>query len=289
MCCSYCKPLAHDFDIPNIRSHVVHIVKHVRNNHQAAAAFKQAGGSKLVLPIETRWNSIGDCLESYLKNWPVLASIDLSENIAAKVQDLNIRRNAEDMLRRMKPISAALSQLESNSCKISDAVVIWKNMRVKLNEIPLSTTDKQNIKKRSTQVMTDYHFLAFLLNPRNVGKECLSEDEESRAMEVAENEYPTLLSIITNLKTKSPPFNKSYLFSDSMLKNTSTSSWWKALQNKIDREDLGTILALLNATASSASVERVFSTFGLVHSQLRNKLGIEKGGKLVFLHKLLNQ
>ena len=38
---------------------------------------------------------------------------------------------------------------------------------------------------------------------------------------------------------------------------------------------------------SSASVERVFSTFGFVHSKVRNRLGIENAGKLVFLHKLL--
>ena len=36
------------------------------------------------------------------------------------------------------------------------------------------------------------------------------------------------------------------------------------------------------ACASSASIERVFSTFGLVHSKLRNRLGIEKAAKLVF-------
>jgi len=46
---------------------------------------------------------------------------------------------------------------------------------------------------------------------------------------------------------------------------------------------------LLTATASSAGVERVFSSFGLVHSKLRNGLGVEKAGKLVFLFKLLNK
>jgi hypothetical protein len=46
---------------------------------------------------------------------------------------------------------------------------------------------------------------------------------------------------------------------------------------------------LLTATGSSAGVERVFSSFGLVHSKLRNRLGIAKAGKLVFLFKLLNK
>ena len=44
----------------------------------------------------------------------------------------------------------------------------------------------------------------------------------------------------------------------------------------------------MTAVASSAGVERVFSSFGFVHSKVRNRLGIEKGGKLVFMYKLLN-
>ena len=46
---------------------------------------------------------------------------------------------------------------------------------------------------------------------------------------------------------------------------------------------------LLTATVSSAGVKRVFSSFSLVHSNLRNRLGVEKAGKLVFLFKVMNK
>ena len=36
-------------------------------------------------------------------------------------------------------------------------------------------------------------------------------------------------------------------------------------------------------------LERIFSRFGLVHSKIRNKLGVEKAAKLVFLYKVLNK
>ena len=86
--------LAHDIDIPNAKSHVIQIVKHVKNTHYAAAIYKEAGGNKLVLPVETRWNSVSECLESYLKKWPILLSIDLEPAIASKVMDMSIKRNA---------------------------------------------------------------------------------------------------------------------------------------------------------------------------------------------------
>ena len=40
---------------------------------------------------------------------------------------------------------------------------------------------------------------------------------------------------------------------------------------------------LITAKSSTASVERLFSTFGTVHSKLWNRLGVEKALKLVFI------
>jgi len=45
----------------------------------------------------------------------------------------------------------------------------------------------------------------------------------------------------------------------------------------------------LTATGSSAAVERFFSSFGIIHSKLRNRLGIEEAGNLMFLLKLRNR
>ena len=47
------------------------------------------------------------------------------------------------------------------------------------------------------------------------------------------------------------------------------------------------IIHLLSSPASSASVERVFSSFGLVHTKLRNRLGVERAAKLVFCYRML--
>ena len=55
----------------------------------------------------------------------------------------------------------------------------------------------------------------------------------------------------------------------------------------VKTEILSLINTLMNAIASSASIERVFCTFGLVHSKIRNRLGVEKASKLVFLHRVL--
>lgn len=41
-------------------------------------------------------------------------------------------------------------------------------------------------------------------------------------------------------------------------------------------------------TGCRAKCKSCDKTFGLVHSKVRNRLGVEKAGKLVFIYKLLN-
>ena len=55
----------------------------------------------------------------------------------------------------------------------------------------------------------------------------------------------------------------------------------------VKTEILYLINTLMNAIASSAGIERVFSPFGLVRSKIRNRLGVEKASKLVFLDRVL--
>jgi hypothetical protein len=40
---------------------------------------------------------------------------------------------------------------------------------------------------------------------------------------------------------------------------------------------------LLEMPSCSAAIERIFSNFGMIQSKLRNRLGLAKAGKLVFL------
>jgi len=47
------------------------------------------------------------------------------------------------------------------------------------------------------------------------------------------------------------------------------------------------VTQLHTAIASSTGIERLFSAFGLVHTKLRNRLGIEKASKLVTILKAL--
>ena len=59
------------------------------------------------------------------------------------------------------------------------------------------------------------------------------------------------------------------------------------MERRFDEDFIQLIKCLLCSVASSSDVERTFSTFGLVHSKLRNRLGVAKPAKLVFIYRVL--
>ena len=60
------------------------------------------------------------------------------------------------------------------------------------------------------------------------------------------------------------------------------------MEGRFDEDFILLIKCLLCSVASSSDVERAFSTFDLVQSKLRNRLGVAKAGKLVFIYRVLN-
>jgi len=79
-------------------------------------------------------------------------------NIANKVKNIGIKRNAEDFLIRLKQISVALDRVQSDTCVISETVQIWEDMEktFKENDQPVSIV--KHVKDRYNQAMTDSHF-----------------------------------------------------------------------------------------------------------------------------------
>ena len=71
---------------------------------------------------------MADCLASYLQNWPIILQVcekhrgEIDTNIANKVKNIGIKRNAEHFLIRLEPVSVALDRVQSDTCMISDTV-----------------------------------------------------------------------------------------------------------------------------------------------------------------------
>ena len=90
-----------------------------------------------------------------------------------------------------------------------------------------------------------------------------------------------------NYLLKEPPYS-TYLFTDDYSK-VKPVVWWKTGRRLGFSDKLCDIAeSIVGAIASTAGLERQFSTLGLTYGTLRTQLGVEKAGKLAFLYKQFN-
>ena len=118
----------------------------------------------------------------------------------------------------------------------------------------------------------------------------LSNNQKEEAFEYLSKINPEFVPFAMKVMAEEKPFPK-YLFG-THFKSTHPLLWWKSVTvHESDWPDKCTFVKLCDqlftAVASTAGLERQFSTYGLIQSKLQNKLATEKAEKLVFLFKYL--
>lgn len=282
--------LAHDVEVPNVKEQVVHVVKYFRNNHFASAMYRQEGGNCLIMPQDVRWNTMSDCLDAYIKNWSKLLKIceehrdRIDPTVKTKVSNMVLKRSAEELLGRLRPIAIALDRMQRDTTMLAESVDVWKELRDQLGLLDNREVTRK-FERRYEQAMTPAHLLANLLHPTHRGAR-LTDDERDAALDYASRRWPSIMPMIVKFQAQSRPFQPCK-FTDDVTHAVSPGEWWCSHEG-IKEENLMVVKKLLSAVAASSGVERVFSSYGLVHSKLRNRLGTHKAAKLVFLFKALN-
>jgi hypothetical protein len=96
----------------------------------------------------------------------------------------------------------------------------------------------------------------------------------------------SFITVMINYQERASPFPSTY-FTDAATK-ISPVNWWKALKlYGLPSDFVALAVKLLSCPASSASIERIFSNFGNIHTKVRNRLGNSTAFKLVFCYRML--
>lgn len=123
----------------------------------------------------------------------------------------------------------------------------------------------------------------------------LSLEFEEQAMEWVDEKFPNFTPYLLKLEIKDEIFPPR-MFVENLVKDIDGKKWWTIMSKHAEKlgdqnfVDFCQFLAKLHgAPASSASIERIFSTFSHIWSKLRNKLGAQKVGKLVKIYRHFNR
>jgi len=292
--------LSKDVNISYVSAFVIKIIKYFKHTHLPKFWYKRAGGKRLVIPIEVRWNTIHDTIASFLANRGVLIQVcqdrknEIDKEISKLVNDQNLASNCLDYSSRMKPIAIALHRAQRNQTTIAIAVEIWIKLRRDLEGQPQHV--KTAFEARKKMALGPDHFLANMTDHRFCGAR-LSAEEKQSAYDHLAKINPDFVPILMAHCAQAEPF-KPYLYLPSV-RDTNPITWWKSVEistsnvsfnwTQLQEEWLSLCDELMSAIATTASLERTFSTKKLVHSKLRNKLGNTKAGKLTFMYKWMNR
>ena len=87
--------------------------------------------------------------------------------------------------------------------------------------------------------------------------------------------YPEMIPTYLSFLAQTDPFPKLRFREEA--RQLSSTVWWKSLTgSKISENFIELAIHLVSAPASSASIERIFSTFAHVHNKVPNRLSVKK-------------
>jgi len=250
----------------------------------------------LTLPVVTRWGSVVVFLKSLLVNKQIIRSMnvdeiiekDLKPNVKKTINNLNFWKKVEHFYCLMNPVAKWITKIESDTPQLRNVPVIFIELKKSFeetlqNNTILNSEEKHNIMKalylRKEFCQSKIHKAANILDPKYFGKSFNSDDHNeavefiyqlSKHLDNIEIDARKVISDFANFKNKSGPFSKTKEYLWVVSEETEALHWWTAFCNDTE---LGKIaIKILSLSATSAAVERTFSTYKDVHSSKRNRL-----------------
>ncbi|XP_065684897.1 uncharacterized protein LOC124809933 isoform X2 [Hydra vulgaris] len=264
-----------DVSPKSIVKHIIAIHKYFRNHHQPHGWLLEKGGLMPQLPNDTRWNSQLDCLQTYISNHSLYVDIrgehmeSIDPSIGSLIDNLSIQREAINLYAQLKIVGVALDKLQADTTTLSEAVEIWQSL-IHNEKLALY---KDDILKRFKKAIVPCHFLANLTDPKYEGR-TLDRSQEEEAEEWLNEVYPEFMPGYYVFKLKDANCFPTYLFNNSVKSTTSATNWWRIIEmkesksSKLPANFAKFLRQLHTCPASTGSIERFFSSFGIIWSKL---------------------
>ncbi|KAI4458359.1 ribonuclease h-like superfamily [Holotrichia oblita] len=153
------------------------------------------------------------------------------------------------------------------------------------------------LEKRENKLLKPVHLAAYLLEPNQRGDNLTDAEnliatefiyETARRHPKYSSQVDLIMEALAQYKIRGTIFAKEFAISSEI--SMSGPVCWTGIcsSSKISRFAVD----ILNLPSSTAAIERTFSTYGFIHRQRRNRLTVERAGKLTYIahnYNLLNE
>lgn len=110
----------------------------------------------------------------------------------------------------------------------------------------------EKVQKRFDMAVTEYHLIAYVLDPKYRGIK-MNSDQMDSTLDFINLYHQEIMPEIITYQAEAYPF-KDYLFKEQTVSQVKPLTWWLSLKKNISSEMLSLVTKLFTASASSAGV-----------------------------------
>lgn len=293
------------------------VVIFFHNHHVVKAKLTKALGAAnltaLIAPAATRWGTMQGCFKSLLQADTILNAMVTERTfisgttkqreqraiIKGIITDGNFITNLRKSIAILNPIDTCITMFQGDSVPVSQVYQSFLDLPMRFESMQeLNIEEKQYLtklaKSRFEFMYGDAHGLGNILDPRFIG-DGMAFDVQAEVEDFLFS-FP-LVDGTTNEERKEQLFKEYTAYRVRALSERTNDTFRFKMLTKGSKTVVqywqcdGNTWPLLQKVAlqvfampcSSAASERNFSTFGFIHTKLRNRLSAEKVEKLVYI------
>lgn len=175
-------------------------------------------------------------------------------------------------------------QAQSEDCSLAEAFHMWKELGDKLN----GEGHKKLFNKRKQIWFSKVAVAAYMMHPKFKGSR-LTREEFNIGFDYLNEVNPKLVALAASLQAEDCEVFPKHLLLPTTLDEMSAHSWWKAMTKltNVDKSCVDICETLMMLPASSACIERSFSTLSDIVTKKRNRLCVDTAQKLCVVNRKL--
>lgn len=255
------------------------------------ARLKKIGGKKSVLYSAIRFASTRNAVRSFLDNLPFMKRIaanddneqddvDEEKKPAAAVSQLLFNNtfidSVKNLLSLLDPIAKLINLCQKSDSSIADAADAWLDLLI---EAPVELKPFVESRCKKSNVFNDVTLAANFLHPTYRGLK-MNDSQRNQVDEYIFNSLDSsALESFRLFTIESGAF--------AALKNkkiTSPKTYWFFASRQKHPELASFAMKILKIPASTAQLERLFSNWSFIHSEIRNRLTTEHSKQLLNIY-----
>lgn len=274
--------------VPETFAKKVNNLLHAFKTPGAEYELKQKGGSRIILPCDTRWCSYRDAFRCLLKNLCSMQAlvankkVQLNSTNESLLKDPLFVMQLQDFILIFDPICQLINVCQRSDCSIAEGCEEWLKLKIPT----VNDEMQQKLNNRLKKVLTPIALTSNFLHPQYRAKRFLHDEQKLNMV------FDFLKQELDLQDITDEPGLDSYqknlgIFEKLQNRNiTSPETFWITAEPFYPR--LSSLAQkLLKIPAASAQLERLFSSWAFVHSDLRNRLTVDRSMKLIDIYYTL--